>query len=123
MSRNRSLGADGLPAEIFQHGGELLLFKLGDFIRLCWKLEDVLQNFKDANIIHIYKKKGSQSDCNNHRGISLLSVAGKLWPEFFLIVLPQTFQRVSFLKANVVSFWSWYVRHDLFNQAASRKVS
>ena len=102
MSRNRSPGADGLPAEIFQHGGELLLFKLGDFIRLCWELEDVPQNFKDANIIHLYKKKGSQSDCNNHRGISLLSVAGKLWPEFFLIVLSQTFQRVSFLKANVV---------------------
>ncbi|XP_062519241.1 uncharacterized protein LOC134194330 [Corticium candelabrum] len=69
MSRNRSPGADGLPAEIFQHGGELLLFKLGDFIRLCWELEDVPQNFKDANIIHLYKKK-SQCGFRSGRGTS-----------------------------------------------------
>ena len=96
MSRNRSPGADGLPAEIFQHGGELLLFKLGDFIHLCWELEDVPQNFKDANIIHLYKKKGSQSDCNNHRGISLLSVAVKIMARVLLDRLVSNFSESIF---------------------------
>ena len=29
-------------------------------------------------IVHIYKKKGNRQSCDNHRGISLLSIAGKI---------------------------------------------
>jgi len=28
--------------------------------------------------VHLYKKKGDRTNCDNHRGISLLSVAGKV---------------------------------------------
>ncbi|CAI9718121.1 Hypothetical predicted protein [Octopus vulgaris] len=37
----------------------------------------VQQDFKDGSIQHLYKNKGNRSVCDNHRGISLLSVAGK----------------------------------------------
>ena len=116
MSRNRSPGADGLPAEIFQHGGELLLFKLGDFIRLCWELEDVPQNSKDANIIHLYKKKGSQSDCNNHRGISLLSVAGKIMARVLLDRLVSNFSE-SILPESQCGFRSGHGTSDMIFSA------
>ena len=33
---------------------------------------------KDANIVTLYKNKGERDDCNNYRGICLLSVVGKL---------------------------------------------
>ena len=36
------------------------------------------QDFKDASIIHLYKRKGNRQVCDNHRGISLLSIAGKV---------------------------------------------
>ncbi|XP_063594968.1 uncharacterized protein LOC134771946 [Penaeus indicus] len=36
------------------------------------------QDFKDANIIHLYKNNGGKAACDNHRGISLLSIAGKI---------------------------------------------
>ena len=36
------------------------------------------QDFKDASIIHLYKRKGNPQVCDNHRGISLLSIAGKI---------------------------------------------
>ena len=36
------------------------------------------QDFKDALIVHIYKCKGDRACCDNHRGISLLSIAGKV---------------------------------------------
>jgi endonuclease/exonuclease/phosphatase family metal-dependent hydrolase len=84
MSVGKSPGPDGLPAEVFKYGGQMLLSKLGNLIRECWRQEKVPKEFKDANIVHLYKKKGDKSDCNNHRGISLLSVAGKIMARLIL---------------------------------------
>ena len=38
----------------------------------------VYQRVKDATIIHLFKRKGNPQVCDNHRGISLLTVAGKI---------------------------------------------
>ena len=42
-----------------------------------WEHGVVPQQLKDANVVHIYKKKGNRQSCDNHRGISLLSIAEK----------------------------------------------
>ncbi|XP_046978621.1 uncharacterized protein LOC124544203 [Vanessa cardui] len=44
----------------------------------CWAEGTVPQDMRDANIITLYKGKGDRGDCNSYRGISLLSVVGKL---------------------------------------------
>ena len=41
-------------------------------------------DFRDALIISLYKNKGSKSDCGNYRGISLLSIAGKIFARVIL---------------------------------------
>ena len=51
-----------------------------------WRKEDIPQDFKDASIIHlhVYKRKGKPQVCDNHRGISLLSIAGKILANILL---------------------------------------
>ncbi|BHF84408.1 hypothetical protein SprV_0902755900 [Sparganum proliferum] len=41
-----------------------------------WRQGEVAQDFKNAAIVHLYKRKGNRQLCDNHRGISLLNVAG-----------------------------------------------
>ena len=43
-----------------------------------------LQDFNDASIIHIYKQKGNWQACDNHCGISLLSILSKILARVFL---------------------------------------
>ena len=51
--------------------------KFHQLFQLIWQHEVVPQDFKDASIIHLYKRKGNRQVCDNHRSISLLSIAGK----------------------------------------------
>jgi len=41
-------------------------------------------DFQEALIVSLYKNKGSKSDCGNYRGISLLSIAGKIFARVML---------------------------------------
>ena len=52
--------------------------KLTELFHCMWRKEAIPQEFKDASIIHLYKLKGNPQVCDNHRGISLLCIAGKI---------------------------------------------
>lgn len=52
------------------------------------------QDMRDANIITLYKNKGERSDCNNYRGISLLSIVGKTFARVVLNRLQLLAERV-----------------------------
>ena len=56
----------------------MLLERLTSLFRSIWEAREVPQEFKDASIVHIYKRKGDKTSCDNHRGISLLCIAGKI---------------------------------------------
>ena len=49
-----------------------------------WRKEAIPQDFKEASIIHLYRRKGNPQVCDNHRGISLLSMAGKILAKILL---------------------------------------
>ena len=78
LKNNKSAGPDGIPAEVFKHGGHHLTHRLHQFIHRAWTTGKLPQQWKDATIVTIYKKKGDRQLCGNSRGISLLSVAGKI---------------------------------------------
>lgn len=84
LKNNKSPGPDSIPAEILKKGGYLCLRAIHNFISLVWREECIPQQWKDANIITIFKNKGDRSICGNSRGIALLSVAGKILSKIML---------------------------------------
>ena len=78
FSVGKAPGADAIPAEVFKAGGTLLIRRLTDLFQFHWEKETFPQKFKDATIVHIYKRKGNKRSCDNHRGHSLFSIAGRI---------------------------------------------
>ena len=90
MKSNKAPGPDGIPAEICKSSEALAEQLLHNLLAHIWEKEDVPQQFKDANIVTILKRKGSKSDYSNYRGISLLAIAGKILGKVLLKRLTTT---------------------------------
>ena len=84
LSSGKAPGADSIPAEIYASGGPKLKECLSALFTVMWNQEKLPQDLKDASIIHLYKRKGNRNSCDNHRGISLLSIAGKILARILL---------------------------------------
>jgi len=78
LKSGKAAGVDGIPPEIWKHRGETLHSKLHELFVCCWQQGKLPQDLRDALIITLYKNKGEKSDCSNYRGITLLSIAGKI---------------------------------------------
>ena len=92
---------DGIPAEVLSNGGSTLLDHcISYFAR--WEQESVPHDFKDTLVVHIYKRKGDRAVCDNHRGISLLSIAGTYYGHDFH---PQDKYRRSVVNNNRICSW------------------
>ena len=59
----------------FKAGVQSLMQKFTEFLCTCWEDGCLPQDLEDARIVHLYKSRGDKS---NFRGISLLSIAGKI---------------------------------------------
>ena len=78
LSSGKAPGTDAIPAELYKAGGLPMAEKLTELFQCMWRKEAIPQDFKDASIIHLYKRKRNPQVCDNHRGISPLSIAGIL---------------------------------------------
>ena len=103
LSSGKAPGSDSIPAEVYKEGGSALTEKLHQMFLLMWQQETTPQEFKDASIIHLYKRKGNLQVCDNHRGISLLSIAGKILARILLNRLTATLTRDSYQRVSVDS--------------------
>ena len=78
LSSGKAPRADAIPAKVYKYGGPVLHQKLVDIFQSVWQQGIVLQDFKDALIIHLYKRKRNHQQCDNHHSISLLYITGKV---------------------------------------------
>ena len=78
LSSGKAPGSDAIPVEIYKAEGLPLAEKLAELFHIMWRKEATHQIFKDATIIHPFKRKGNHQVCDNHQDISLLLIAGKI---------------------------------------------
>ena len=60
LKSGKAAGGDGIPAEIWKHGGHTLHSKLHEFFVCCWEKGMLPQDLRDAVIITLYKNKGEK---------------------------------------------------------------
>ena len=84
MKDGKAAGPESIPAELLKYGGECTAGLLHGFVAEAWRTGEVSQQWKDSNIVSIYKNKGDRAICGNSRGISLLSSGGKVFARVLL---------------------------------------
>ena len=95
LSSRKASGSDNIPPEVVKMAKESsLLEHLHELLLHCWEEGAVPHDMRDAKIITLYKNKGERSDCNNYRGISLLSIVGKAFARVLLNRLQVLAERV-----------------------------
>ena len=91
-----STGMDGIFVEMLQSGDISMLKWLVRVMNVCWMEGRVPQDWQDSCLVPIYKGKGDRAQCNNYRGISLLSVVGKVYGKVLI-------ERVKMLTEEIIS--------------------
>ena len=75
LKNGKAGGIDGL----IKYGGSGMMRALMLLFNVIWKVEMVPDDWKRGAIFPIYKNKGARTDIGNYRGITLLSVVGKMF--------------------------------------------
>ena len=77
LSSGKAPGADAIRGEVYKAGGThgRETDRLTELFHCMWRREAMPQEFKDASIIHLYKRKENHQACDNHRGIFSYQIA------------------------------------------------
>ena len=77
LKNNKAHGIDEVNAEMLKNGGDCLIRQLTRLLNECWKQQAVPDEWRKGIIVKLLKK-GDLSNCNNWRGVTVLSVLGKV---------------------------------------------
>jgi sorting nexin-29 len=83
LKRYKSPGADQIPAELIQAGGETLRSEIHKLIKLIWNKEELPHQWKESIVVPVHRK-GDKTNCSNYQGISLLSTSYKILSNILL---------------------------------------
>ena len=83
LNCNKAAGPDGITAEMLKAGSYIISEWLTQFFERAWTSVCVPKIWKDAIMVPLHKKK-ELDDCNDYRGISLLSIVGKTFARLIL---------------------------------------
>ncbi|CAG9134602.1 unnamed protein product [Plutella xylostella] len=84
MKVGKSAGYDRVSLEMLRAGGGVAASELYQLFNECWRCGTVPRDWCRVVIVPLYKRKGSLQTCNSYRGISLLSIVGKLYAKILI---------------------------------------
>ena len=79
LKKGKAPGVDGITSEMLRFGGDSVLEWLTRVCKVCVTDGVVPKEWQRGIIVPLYKGKGDKGDCKNYRGISLLSIPGKVY--------------------------------------------
>jgi hypothetical protein len=77
LKKYKSPGSDQILAKLILAEGEILLSAIHKLINSVWNRGELPDRWKESIIVPVHKKD-DKTDCNNYRGISLLSTSYKI---------------------------------------------
>ena len=80
----KAVGLFGISPEMLKYGEPYTSHELLALFEKIWITEEVPSDWKKGIILPLYKGKGGRSEFKNHRGITLLSVPGKVFAHVLL---------------------------------------
>ena len=83
LKNGKSAGPDGIPAEALKANLVASVDVLHPLFESIWKEENIPSDWKEGYLIKL-PKKGDLSQCLNYRGITLLSIPGKVFNRILL---------------------------------------
>ena len=83
LKNGKAAGPDGIPAEALKADVEMTANMLLPVFKKIWEEEEIPADWKEGHIIKL-PKKGDLSNCDNYRGITLLSIPGKIFNRILL---------------------------------------
>jgi hypothetical protein len=100
LKRHRSPGIDQVPPELIKAGGRTIHSEIHKLT------EELPEEWKELIILPIHKK-GDETECNNYRGISLLSTSYKILSNILLSRL------ISYAEEIAGDPHSWILTHQV----------
>jgi hypothetical protein len=79
LKTGRAAGICNITVEMLLAGGETMVKWLTVIINCVWVEEKLPDDWRRGIILPFWKHKGDRLECSNHRGITLLSIPGKLF--------------------------------------------
>ena len=78
LKSKKAPGVCEVTGEMLKTGGEIAVRWMHSIVNMAWKSETIPEDWRKALVIPVHKK-GSKMQCTNYRGISLLSIPGKVY--------------------------------------------
>ena len=77
MKNNKTAGLDEITTELMKVVGQTIISTFTTLLNTCWTSKMVPDEWRKNMIVKL-PKKGILTDCNNWRGICLLSIPGRI---------------------------------------------
>ena len=80
----KALGICGIHTELLKAGGNVALVSLHAVLCSAWSTGIIPTDWKRSLVVPHWKRKSDRQDCNNYRGVMLLSVLGKVFARIII---------------------------------------